>query len=134
MSDSLSSLLPAGPLPAPAKPRGWGRLVGASNALAIAGLAMRTDAPVLVLDDALSAVDVKTEQSILQHLHDVRQGKTTLIICHRLSAVETADQIIVLSQGEITEQGNHRALLQEQGWYRKMFDYQQLELAVEQGR
>ncbi|MDO7640484.1 MAG: ABC transporter transmembrane domain-containing protein [Reinekea forsetii] len=106
---------------------------GQKQRLAIAR-ALLQDAPILILDDALSAVDVKTEQSILNHLRVARRGRTTLIVCHRLSAVATAEQIVVLSQGEIVEQGDHLTLLAQRGWYRKMFDYQQLELAVEEGR
>ena len=106
---------------------------GQKQRLAIAR-ALLQDAPILILDDALSAVDVKTEQSILNHLRVARRGRTTLIVCHRLSAVATAEQIVVLSQGEVVEQGDHLTLLAQRGWYRKMFDYQQLELAVEEGR
>jgi len=106
---------------------------GQKQRIAIAR-ALLQNAPILILDDALSAVDVKTEQSILSHLREVRGGRTTLIICHRLSAVETAHNIIVLNHGEIVEQGDHKSLLMHKGWYRKMFDYQQLELAVEEGR
>jgi ABC-type multidrug transport system fused ATPase/permease subunit len=105
---------------------------GQKQRIAIAR-ALLQDAPILVLDDALSAVDVKTEQSILTHLRDVRSGRTTLIVCHRLSAVETADDIIVLNHGEVTERGNHKHLLARNGWYRKMSDYQQLEQVVEAG-
>ena len=106
---------------------------GQKQRIAIAR-ALLLDAPVLILDDALSAVDVKTEQSILLHLRDARRDKSTIIVCHRLSAVETANEIIVLHQGEITERGSHSALLKEDGWYRKTFDYQQLEQTVEEGR
>ncbi len=106
---------------------------GQKQRIAIAR-ALLQDAPILILDDALSAVDVKTEQSILSHLRDVRSGRTTLIVCHRLSAVETAQHIIVLNHGEISEQGSHETLLAYKGWYRKMYDYQQLEQAVEEGR
>lgn len=106
---------------------------GQKQRIAIAR-ALLQDAPILILDDALSAVDVKTEQSILQHLREARRGKTTLIICHRLSAVETADHIIVLQHGKIEEQGTHRALLAAGGGYRRTFDYQQLEQVVEAGQ
>jgi len=77
---------------------------------------------------------VGTERSILAHLRDARQGRTTLILCHRLSAVEDADQIAVLSHGELAELGTHRELLSRKGWYARMFDYQQLEQAVVSGR
>lgn len=96
--------------------------------------ALLLDAPILVLDDALSAVDVGTEQAILSHLRAEREGRTTLVLCHRLSAVEDADQIVVLSHGEVIEQGNHRELLASKGWYARMIDYQKLEQAVVSGR
>lgn len=96
--------------------------------------ALLLDAPILILDDALSAVDVRTEQQILSHLAEARAGKTTLIVCHRLSAVEEADQIIVLDKGQLRESGSHQQLLQQAGWYRQTYDYQQLEQAVEEGR
>lgn len=106
---------------------------GQKQRLAIAR-ALLLDAPILVLDDALSAVDVGTEQAILSHLREAREGRTTLVLCHRLSAVEDADNIVVLSHGEIIEQGDHRQLLAHKGWYARMIDYQKLEQAVVSGR
>lgn len=106
---------------------------GQKQRIAIAR-ALLLDAPVLVLDDALSAVDVTTERNILSHLKQARQGRTTVILCHRLSAVEDADQIVVLGHGEIREQGTHQSLLAAKGWYARMVDYQRLERAVESGR
>jgi ATP-binding cassette, subfamily B, multidrug efflux pump len=106
---------------------------GQKQRIAIAR-ALLLDAPILVLDDALSAVDVNTERNILAHLKEARQGRTTVILCHRLSAVEDADQIVVISHGEIKEQGTHQSLLAQKGWYARMFDYQKLELAVASGR
>jgi ABC-type multidrug transport system fused ATPase/permease subunit len=106
---------------------------GQKQRIAIAR-ALLLDAPILVLDDALSAVDVSTERNILSHLRHARQGRTTIILCHRLSAVEDADQIVVLSHGEIKERGTHSRLLQEKGWYSRMYDYQKLEQAVASGR
>lgn len=106
---------------------------GQKQRIAIAR-ALLLDAPILILDDALSAVDVGTERSILVHLREARQQRTTLILCHRLSAVEDADQIAVLSHGELAELGTHQALLAHKGWYARMFDYQQLEQAVVSGR
>lgn len=96
--------------------------------------ALLLQAPVLVLDDALSAVDVRTEQSILAHLKQARRGRTTLIACHRLTAIEDADHILVLHQGEPIEEGTHQELLRAGGWYRRTYDYQQLEQVVEEGR
>ncbi len=106
---------------------------GQKQRIAIAR-ALLQDAPVLLLDDALSAVDVKTERAILQHLYQERQGKTTVVVCHRLTAVESAREIVVLSQGKVIERGDHEALLAHNGWYRQMYDYQQLEQVVEAGQ
>lgn len=96
--------------------------------------ALLLDAPVLLLDDALSAVDLGTEKHILAHLKQARAGRTTLIACHRLSAVKQADIILVLDQGQVIERGNHAQLFAANGWYRRTFDYQQLERTVEDGR
>ncbi|MFC0558497.1 ABC transporter transmembrane domain-containing protein [Halalkalibacter alkalisediminis] len=88
---------------------------------------------VLILDDSLSAVDAKTEERILHSLRKNRAGKTTIITAHRLSAIKHADLILVLDKGEIIQQGTHEELMKERGWYRKMYEHQQLEELVEQG-
>ncbi|WP_042356171.1 ABC transporter ATP-binding protein [Bacillus rubiinfantis] len=88
---------------------------------------------VLILDDSLSAVDAKTEETILTALKENRQGKTTVITSHRLSAVQHANQILVLDDGQIIEKGTHEALLALGGWYQQMYTQQQLEELVELG-
>ncbi|MDQ0337595.1 ATP-binding cassette subfamily B protein [Caldalkalibacillus uzonensis] len=95
--------------------------------------ALLMDPEILILDDALSAVDAKTEESILQALKAFRRDKTTLITSHRLSSVEHAEEIIVLSEGQIVERGTHRELIALGGWYRLMYEHQQLESLVEKG-
>ena len=88
---------------------------------------------VLILDDALSAVDAKTEEAILHTLKQERAGKTTMIASHRLSAIKHADLILVLDQGRIVESGIHEELMEKESWYQKMYMHQQLEELVEQG-
>ncbi|MDG5473387.1 ABC transporter transmembrane domain-containing protein [Jeotgalibacillus sp. ET6] len=82
---------------------------------------------VLILDDSLSAVDAKTESSILTNIRNERQGKTTIITTHRLSAVEHADWIIVLENGRVIEEGRHQDLLSAKGWYLEQYERQQVE-------
>jgi ATP-binding cassette subfamily B multidrug efflux pump len=88
---------------------------------------------VLILDDSLSAVDAKTEERILTALRENRAGKTTIITSHRLSAIQHADLIIVIENGEIVQKGKHDQLVNEKGWYREMYRRQQLESLVEHG-
>ncbi len=83
--------------------------------------------PIVMLDDSLSAVDTKTEESILSHLKEELVGTTTLIIAHRISTIKDADQIIVLDQGEIAERGNHETLMLKDGIYKDMYTKQLLE-------
>jgi ATP-binding cassette subfamily B protein/ATP-binding cassette subfamily C protein/ATP-binding cassette subfamily B multidrug efflux pump len=95
--------------------------------------ALLTDAPLLLLDDTLSAVDTDTEARILAHLRQARAGRTTIIVSHRLSAVADADEVIVLREGRVVEQGGHAALLAENGWYARQWRYQQLEASLDAG-
>ncbi|MEH7438053.1 ABC transporter transmembrane domain-containing protein [Neobacillus drentensis] len=88
---------------------------------------------VLVLDDSLSAVDAKTEEAILTSLRENREGKTTIITSHRLSAIQHANLIIVMDEGSIIEKGTHEELMKIDGWYKEMYLRQQLEELVEHG-
>lgn len=88
---------------------------------------------ILILDDSLSAVDAKTEHTILDELRRNRSHKTTLISAHRLSAVEEADLILVMDEGKIAELGTHVELMEKQGWYRNMYESQQLESLIAEG-
>ena len=91
--------------------------------------ALKKDAPILILDDALSAVDTDTEEKILKNLKENRRGKTTILIAHRISTIQNADVILVLEDGEAKECGNHRELMELGGIYKDMFEKQQLEAA-----
>lgn len=104
---------------------------GQKQRIAIAR-AMLLNAQVLVLDDALSAVDGRTEHQILKNLETHYRDQALIVIAHRLTALEAADEIIVLNHGHITERGQHSALLAHQGWYAEMFEYQKLEQAMEE--
>ena len=96
--------------------------------------ALMKDAPILILDDALSAVDTDTEEQILHNLADLRRGKTTILIAHRLSTIQNADVIMVLEDSEAVEIGNHETLMAKNGIYRSMFEKQQLEAAIGEKR
>ncbi|HBO24244.1 MAG TPA: multidrug ABC transporter permease/ATP-binding protein [Providencia sp.] len=93
--------------------------------------AILQNAEILILDDALSAVDGQTEFTILQNLNRWRQGRTLIISAHRLSALVEADNILVLSQGSIAIQGAHEGLINQPGWYTDMYRYQQIEAALD---
>lgn len=86
---------------------------------------MIKDAPILIMDDSVSAVDAVTETDILENIRSIREGKTTIIIAHRISALKHADEIIVLDEGEIVQRGTHESLLAEEGLYRTMHDIQE---------
>ena len=88
--------------------------------------ALLLDPPILILDDALSAVDGETEATILAHLRAARVGRTTLIVAHRISAVQHADHIIVMNEGAIAERGTHSSLVAQQGLYAAMAKRQEM--------
>ena len=88
--------------------------------------------PILILDEATSSLDTKTEQDINQALDLVLKDRTAVIIAHRLSTIVTADEIIVLDKGQIAERGTHQNLLAQNGLYQKMWNRQQAFQEVEQ--
>ena len=89
--------------------------------------ALMKNAPVLILDDSVSAVDTKTEKTILENLHKTRAGKTTILIAHRISTIERMDKILFLEDGALIACGKHEELYESCPAYRKMVDLQKLE-------
>ena len=119
-------------------PNGYQTLVG-ENGISLSGgqrqrmsiaRALLKDSQILILDDALSAVDAKTETEILTALRKERKNKTPMIAAHRLTSVMDADLILVLKDGQIVERGNHQQLLDEDGWYAEMWRRQELQAKV----
>lgn len=115
-------------------PGGYNTLIG-ENGVSLSGgqkqrmsiaRALLKHSQILILDDALSAVDAKTEMTILKALNKERQGKTTLIATHRLTSVMNADLILVLKNGRIIEQGTHKQLISANGWYKDTWSRQEL--------
>ncbi|HBC7428338.1 TPA: SmdA family multidrug ABC transporter permease/ATP-binding protein [Providencia rettgeri] len=120
-------------------PEGYSTQVGERGVMLSGGQKQRIsiarailqNAEILVLDDALSAVDGQTEFTILQNLSHWREDRTMIISAHRLSALVEADNILVLSQGTIVSRGRHDTLIEQSGWYKDMYQYQQIEAALD---
>ncbi len=117
---------------------GLGTMIG-ENGLMLSGgqkqrvgiaRALLVDPEILILDDALSAVDARTESAILHNIRNERGGRTTIIATHRLSAVSHADWIIVLDDGRIVEEGTHDQLMFLGGWYMEQYERQQIEASL----
>ncbi len=94
--------------------------------------ALLLDAEILILDDALSAVDGRTEHQILHNLRSWGQDRTVIISAHRLSALTEASEILVMQHGGVAQRGDPAALAAQPGWYRDMYRYQQLEAALDE--
>jgi len=104
---------------------------GQKQRIAIAR-ALIKDPEILLLDDALSAVDAKTESTIVKNIRKEREGKTTFIAAHRMSAVRHADIILVMDEGVVKEAGTHEELIEHHGWYAEQYAKQQLEKVEEE--
>lgn len=96
---------------------------GQKQRLSIARAVLK-DPQILILDDAMSAVDANTEQNIIKNLTESRKGKTTIIIAHRISQVQNCDKIIVMKDGKITDVGNHEDLISYDSWYKNQYENQ----------
>jgi len=89
--------------------------------------------PILILDDALSMVDTRTEEEILNRILNLRHNKTNLIVSHRVSTISRADRIVVLDKGELVEEGNHESLIALEGVYATLYEEQRLVEKLELG-
>ena len=113
-------------------PRGMDTVVGEQGARLSGGQRQRLciarallkNAPILILDEATSSLDSESEQEVQRALENLMQGRTTFIIAHRLSTVQSADRILVISKGRIVEEGSHAGLLNRDGEYRKLYEIQ----------
>lgn len=120
-------------------PKGFETLVGERGLTLSGGQKQRTaisravirNPRILILDDALSSVDTGTEEKILGQLTGIMAGRTTLMISHRVSTIRSADEIVVLHEGEIVERGTHEQLLANQGYYSELYNRQLLEEELE---
>ncbi len=121
-------------------PKGYSTVIGERGVTMSGGQKQRSsiaralmkDAPLLILDDSLSAVDTDTEEKIIDNLKAERRGKTTVMIAHRISTVRNADHIVILENGKVAEYGTHDELVALGGRYARLYEKQQLEKMIEE--
>jgi ATP-binding cassette subfamily B protein len=121
-------------------PKGFQTIVGERGVTLSGGQKQRTAIAravlglpsILILDDCLSAVDAKTEESILQDLKALMKQRTSIIVSHRISAVKDADEIIVLDEGKIIQRGTHNSLIDSDGYYQDLYTKQLLADEIEE--
>lgn len=95
--------------------------------------ALLKDAPLLILDEATSSVDTRTEELLQKAMDKLMEGRTSFVIAHRLSTIKNADLILVMKEGNIIEQGNHDELMKQQGFYAELYNSQFVEDEDEAG-
>jgi ATP-binding cassette subfamily B protein len=103
---------------------GGGNLSQGQRQLIAIARAILMDADILVLDEATSSIDTRTELYIQRGLKNLMQGRTCFVIAHRLKTIENADQILVVDQGEIVERGTHQELIEQRGFYYQLYTMQ----------
>jgi ATP-binding cassette subfamily B protein len=114
------------------KERGAGLSVGQKQLISFAR-ALAFDPAILILDEATSSIDTETEQLIQQAIERVMRNRTSIVVAHRLSTIQRADQIIVLHHGEVREQGTHQELLAQHGLYWRLYKLQYADGARSEG-
>ena len=103
--------------------RGVGLSGGQKQRISIARAIIR-NAPILILDDSTSALDMETEHQLLKNLNEIKRGKTTILVAHRISAVKNADLIVFMKNGEIVEKGTHNELIEKKKHYYNVYKEQ----------
>jgi ATP-binding cassette subfamily B protein len=106
---------------------GGGRLSTGEKQLVSFARAILANPAIFVLDEATSSIDTETERIIQDAIETVLEGRTSFIIAHRLSTIRSADRILVIREGKVTEEGNHRELLKQKGYYYRLYTNQFME-------